>query len=471
MSITSEPLRRWTFRLPLPMLGRIGRDRLRGGSVFPLVGQHVGAVRRDVLRRHRGQSRALVDRQRRRTDREHTARLPGHVTAGATGDHEILASRRSRSFRPRASPARCHDEAVADGGIRALLRQWWHQRDDYDWRIDFLRSRGLLQILRYLIAGIGAVLGVLGAISAVAPPVVDSALVRVGWATVSLGSLMWAVRWAQRPWPSLRESTALLIYVDVLITLSTLLFGDPNLAMSGMPLLLCAGAYVVFFHGPRLHLLHIGWCVLSVGGVAVWLATDTPVGGLQVAVSRAVIGLVVTACILPALQFGFWLLQGSSKQSLTDPLTELTNRRGLSVSVKRLNERAPATADLCALLIDVDGFKAVNDTLGHAVGDEVLIRTARRIRQSVRSDAVVVRWGGEEFLVVDRIPATQAGAVAERVRAAVAAPAQPAVTASIGVAATTSSGTDLVDVICAADAAMYEAKACGGDRIAIAAHA
>ncbi|MHA0285392.1 diguanylate cyclase [Mycobacterium sp. C3-094] len=361
---------------------------------------------------------------------------------------------------------------MGDGGVRALLRQWWHQRDDYDWRIDFLRTRALLPILRYLIAGIGAVLGLLSAINAVAPPMADSALVRVGWAVVSLGSLVWAVRWAMRPWPTLRESTALLTYVDILITLSTLLFGDPNLAMSGMPLLLCAGAYVVFFHGPRLHLVHIGWCVLAVGGVAVWLAADTAVGGVQVAVSRAVIALVVTACILPALQFGFWLLQGSSKQSLTDPLTELTNRRGLSVAMKQLNERAPAGADLCALLIDVDGFKAVNDTLGHAVGDEVLIRIARRIRQSVRSDAVVVRWGGEEFLVVDRIPAAQAGTVAERVRAAVAAPAQPTVTASIGVAATTASGatgTDLIDVISAADAAMYEAKARGGDRIAIAA--
>ncbi|TRW82821.1 GGDEF domain-containing protein [Mycolicibacterium sp. 018/SC-01/001] len=357
---------------------------------------------------------------------------------------------------------------MGDGSVRGLLRQWWDQRDDYDWRIDFLRTRGLLPILRYLIAGIGAVLGLLGAINVVAPPMADSALVRVGWAVVSLGSLVWAVRWALRPWPTMRESTALLIYVDMLITLSTVLFGDPNLAMSGMPLLLCAGAYVVFFHGPRLHLAHIGWCIVAVGGAAIWLAADTPVGGLQVAVSRAVIALVVTACILPALQFGFWLLQGSSKQSLTDPLTELTNRRGLSVSMKRLNERAPVDADLCALLVDLDGFKGINDTLGHAVGDEVLIRTARRIRESVRNDAVVVRWGGEEFLVIDRMPAAQAGTVAERIRAAVAVPAQPTVTASIGVAAGVPSGTDLFDVISAADAAMYEAKARGGDRVAVA---
>ena len=358
---------------------------------------------------------------------------------------------------------------MGDGAAGGLLRQWWQQRDEYQWRIDFLHSRGLLPILRHLIAGIGATMGALAALNAVAPPAVDGTLIRVGWAVVAVGSLAWAVRWAVLAWPSPRESAVLVVYVDMLMTLSALLFGDPNLAMSGIPILLCAGGYVVFFHGPRLHLVHIGWCTASVVGIAVWLAATTPDYGLQVAVSRAVIALLVTVCILPALQFGFWLLQGSSKQSLTDPLTELTNRRGLPVSMQRLNEAAPTDTGLCALLIDVDRFKGVNDTLGHAAGDEVLIRTARRIRASVRSDAVVVRWGGEEFLVVDRIPADQAGAVAERIRTAVAAPAQPAVTVSIGLATSTRSGLDISEVITAADAAMYEAKARGGDRVAVAA--
>ena len=105
----------------------------------------------------------------------------------------------------------------------------------------------------------------------------------------------------------------------------------------------------------------------------------------------------------------------------------------------------------------------------YGVGDEVLIRTARRIRDSVRSDAVVVRWGGEEFLVVDRIPAAQAAGVAERIRTAVSAPARPVVTASIGLATCTRPGSDLAEVITAADVAMYQAKARGGDRVAIAA--
>lgn len=350
-----------------------------------------------------------------------------------------------------------------------LLRQWWRQRDDYEWRIEFLRSRGLLAVLRHVIAGIGAVMGLLALINAVQPPGADSALFRVGWAVVGVGSLAWALRWALLAWPGMRESAALVVYVDVIMTMSTLLFGDPNLAMSGIPILLCAGGYVAFFHGPRLHLVHIAWCIASVVGIAIWLAAATPDHGLQVAVSRAVIALLVTVCILPALQFGFWLLQSSSMQSLIDPLTELTNRRGVAVAVQRLNEAAPAEADLSALLIDVDGFKNVNDTLGHAVGDDVLIRTARRIRSSVRSDAVVVRWGGEEFLVLDRIPARRAALFAERVCSAVSASGEPAVSVSIGVATCAAAQARIDQVIKAADTAMYEAKQRGGNCVVVAA--
>lgn len=136
--------------------------------------------------------------------------------------------------------------------------------------------------------------------------------------------------------------------------------------------------------------------------------------------------------------------------------------------MKRLNVTASTDPHLSALLIDVDGFKTVNDTLGHAVGDEVLIRTARSIRKSVRNDAIVARWGGEEFLMVDRMATDQAAVVAERIRAAVSATGDPTVTVSIGVATCRPSESDLREVIEAADAAMYDAKATGGNRVVLA---
>ena len=388
--------------------------------------------------------------------------------AGAHDDVEARGQHDSRMVSGGSLPGTSRTTPVSGDATRSLLIQWWMQRDDYEWRIDFLRSRGLLPVLRHVIAGIGATMGALSAVNAYAPPGGDDAIVRIGWAVVAVGSFGWAARWAFRPWPTARASAALLVFVDVIMTMSALLFGDPNLAMSGIPILLCAGGYVVFFHGPRLHVAHIAWCTVAVVGIAIWLASTTPGDGLQLAVSRAVIALLVTVCILPALQFGFWLLQGSSMQSLTDPLTDLTNRRGLEVAVKRLNVAAAPDTHLSALLIDVDGFKTVNDTRGHAVGVEVLIRTARSIQDNARSSAVVARWGGEEFLVVDRMATDQATMVAERIRAAVSVTADPMVTVSIGVATCRPSRSVLREVIEAADAAMYDAKATGGDRVVIA---
>jgi diguanylate cyclase (GGDEF)-like protein len=118
--------------------------------------------------------------------------------------------------------------------------------------------------------------------------------------------------------------------------------------------------------------------------------------------------------------------------SLTDPLTGLRNRRFLEQGIEsdlelaaRRHEEGHAEggeADLVFLLLDLDHFKSVNDTYGHAAGDAVLIQTASLLRSVCRASDHVVRWGGEEFLVVarfcDRISAPD---LAEKVRAAIAA--------------------------------------------------
>lgn len=355
---------------------------------------------------------------------------------------------------------------MADGGRGGLLRQWWNQRDDYQWRVEFLHSRGLLPVLSWLIAGLGAVLSVFAAVNIFVPPVNDGLLFRIGWVVVSVGTLAWAARWVLLPWPNARASAWLVAAFDLLMTVRALLFGDPNLAMPAISALLCVGCYVVFFHGPRLHLAHMVWCTAAVLGIDVWLAASTPEYGLRVAASWAVVALAVAVLILPSLQFGFWLLQGSSIQSLNDPLTELTNRRGLALAVSRLNERSVAWLGLCALLIDIDGFKRINDDFGHAAGDEVLIRTSRRIRASVGPNAVVARWGGEEFLVLERISSLRAAEIiAERIRAAVSEPGVPTVTVSIGVAICDTVDSGVEKVISVADWAMYEAKAQGGNQV------
>jgi len=116
--------------------------------------------------------------------------------------------------------------------------------------------------------------------------------------------------------------------------------------------------------------------------------------------------------------------------SLTDPLTGLRNRRYFSATIEsdvsqalrsHADSHDPHTRDLVFYLIDADNFKEVNDRYGHDVGDKVLVEMARRLASSIRHSDVLVRWGGEEFLIVSRYTdRSEAELLAHRVLSAVA---------------------------------------------------
>jgi diguanylate cyclase (GGDEF)-like protein len=165
------------------------------------------------------------------------------------------------------------------------------------------------------------------------------------------------------------------------------------------------------------------------------------------------------------------LLEHFRTLALIDPLTELPNRRAtLDRLMQQLSASDRHSRPLCAAIIDIDYFKRVNDVHGHAGGDVVLQHVARCIARSLRRSDSVGRIGGEEFLAI--LPDTEletAVQVLERTLRHVASksavlPGGEAcrVTVSIGVAAAQGSGDDL---IAAADAAMYRAKAAGRNRV------
>jgi diguanylate cyclase (GGDEF)-like protein len=154
----------------------------------------------------------------------------------------------------------------------------------------------------------------------------------------------------------------------------------------------------------------------------------------------------------------------------TDPVTDLPNQRALVATIdgelaRRLRSGRPCTL----LFLDIDRFKSVNDTLGHAAGDAVLREFGEVVTRELRAIDGFGRWGGEEFVaVLPGIDAAAAMPVAERVRAAVAAHdflATPGwqLTVSIGVAASLD-GTR-AERLAAADAALYVAKREGRDRV------
>ena len=163
------------------------------------------------------------------------------------------------------------------------------------------------------------------------------------------------------------------------------------------------------------------------------------------------------------------------RRALTDALTGLFNIRWWRDMAPRVMSQSLRTgAGVGILLMDLDHFKQINDTAGHAVGDSVLRAVARALRRVVRDSDYAVRYGGEEFLVVltnstvdgaMRVAQALQSAVAE-LRAPTTVPSR--VTASIGVAVFPDHGQELDDVVLAADQAMYQAKRDGRDRIAVA---
>jgi diguanylate cyclase (GGDEF)-like protein len=157
--------------------------------------------------------------------------------------------------------------------------------------------------------------------------------------------------------------------------------------------------------------------------------------------------------------------------ALHDETTGLPNRRLLEDRV--LQQLVGETRSLAVLFLDLDGFKAVNDALGHAVGDEVLRETGRRLQAVVRDGDVVARYGGDEFVVVCGVlAAEEATEIAERLRGAIAAPIDflpdgitLGVSIGVAVAPHEEGPTSLDGIIRAADQAMYLAKNDGGNRI------
>ena len=160
------------------------------------------------------------------------------------------------------------------------------------------------------------------------------------------------------------------------------------------------------------------------------------------------------------------------ERAIHDTLTGLYNRVLLSDSARRmfaLDDRNE-TAQVAALMIDIDLFKRVNDTYGHPTGDRVLQHVAQAITQSVRPSDLVFRYGGEEFLVLlPDVDHTTALTAAERIRSRIAHPAKecPDVTVSVGVARR-HAGEDHEALVARADLALYQAKSNGRNRVEVA---
>ena len=152
-------------------------------------------------------------------------------------------------------------------------------------------------------------------------------------------------------------------------------------------------------------------------------------------------------------------------RSLHDPLTGLANRVLLFDRIGHALKRADRTASpTCLFLLDLDGFKEVNDTHGHAAGDELLQQFASRLSACLRPGDTAARIGGDEFVVLcEDTSQEQAGMIAERLAAAAAWPfdlpaGRVAISASIGISTSADPSDDPAELVRRADVSMYRVK-------------
>lgn len=169
-------------------------------------------------------------------------------------------------------------------------------------------------------------------------------------------------------------------------------------------------------------------------------------------------------------------LRRAQREVWTDPLTGLNNRRVLTDRLQAIFEaQRDAGQDLSIVMIDIDHFKNLNDTMGHLCGDELIKFTADLIRGSLRADDIAIRYGGDEFtLLLPGVGANEAAAVARRLttlfgqRAMLFSGVSPRPSLSAGVASLRRSvPASAEELLAMADKALYEAKQAGRNQVAV----
>ena len=346
------------------------------------------------------------------------------------------------------------------------IRQWWAQPDHYHWLSGYLGDRNLQGFTRRMMGLIILVLAAVPAVMVLSPSGPDTGFGVVVSLLVSVLCAVMAGVWFLR-WPTKAESIAFSIASNISIALVALAWPDPLTGLLGCITFAALAGYVAFFHSSH----YLVMVLATAAGVAIVCTADITAAGDAYLAAVAFMMIAVAVLAVPfSAQVLVHLLGDDALRSHTDALTGLRNRRGFYRSVRRLLKAAPEKSlpFLTVAMIDLDRFKQINDTRGHATGDRLLVSIGGCLRHCARGEAVVGRVGGEEFLIAEVTRDDDAEALAERLRLAIASSSW-GITASVGVACRRlPEGADtwelLGELIEAADAAMYEAKRSGGNQ-------
>lgn len=350
-----------------------------------------------------------------------------------------------------------------------LISQWWHQPDHYRWLSSYLVAHDLQRFTRYMMAGIVSALATVPLLMWSSSSGPTGAAFLVTAIAVTLTCVGMALMWLTR-WPTKRQSTGFSIVACLCITVISVSQSYPGAGIQMCAAFAALAGYVAFFHSSRLLTLILvvaaataAFCTVRVG-----MYVDAPL-----AASKLIVLTVSVFAVPFSAQVLVHILGMDALRSETDPLTELPNRRGFHRSVRALvtSSLGSARERLAVVMVDLDDFKRINDTSGHAEGDRILVAIGDILRRNWLTDSVIARIGGEEFVVAVVGPESRAIELAERLRSEISVlPGD--ITASIGIAsapffAVPDGGVRaFADALVeAADRAMYKAKRSGGNQV------
>jgi diguanylate cyclase (GGDEF)-like protein len=351
--------------------------------------------------------------------------------------------------------------------LASRVHRWWDEPDHFEWVTQFLRQRGFLRSTQIVMA----------TVSGSAALVTLSFVVGLGWSAEArlalglLGALFtvgMTVFWLTR-WPTRRQSEIAVTVGTVFVAIWSMAQPSTSVAVLACTATAVTGGYIAFFHNTRLLVFNFV-VAITITTSATWrLGSDTDIATAVAAFWLAWFPNVT----VPLAIRGITKAMGAyAEQSGSDPLTGLLNRRGFADAIAhQLAEAPPSATHLGLVMVDLDNFKLVNDTHGHAAGDRALQAVAELLRQRSPHGATLCRAGGEEFIVAVAGPRGGAESVAGQLCRAIAELPQN-VTASVGACSialdhlrTRNSDVLIDELIATADTAMYVAKRNGGNQV------
>lgn len=342
------------------------------------------------------------------------------------------------------------------------------QTDQYEWVTAYLKARNLQTVWQRATFAFTASQAALPLLMLWSPTGPHTAISRAASVVISVlgfaGATLWLVHW-----PTRRQSIAFSLGAMAAIAATCLGLSNPYTGLMGCTMFAMLGGFIAYFHA--------GCYVLANFGVAALCAVTLAHRFILATGDAALIGagFITVLALNIGVPFGIQsvvhTLRSDLRTSDRDSLTGLRNRRSFYDAVHGLLTLHGRAADkyLVIAVIDLDNFKKVNDTQGHAVGDQALVAVGRALEENCGPSAVIGRVGGEEFVIVDTDTSPNPVRMAERLRQAIAAVPFP-ITASIGTSGVAldswQADTQLIDdLISTSDAAMYEAKRAGGNRV------